>query len=612
MAESRPDFAERFAALQSQFFGRLAERVDVLDALVDDLGRAKSVKATRAALGSMQEIGHKLAGSGGMFGAPTVSVVGRDLEEACERAMAAPGGRVDDAARRQLRDLVGRLRKELDSPLEAAPDMAPAVKPATPRGGSAAAHHKRRVVLIEDDLAQARMVATVLGDTDYEVVHFDKGRIGLEEIEKRPPDAILLDLMLPDIDGIDILRRVSSRQLPCVTVVVTAHGSVNVAVEAMRLGAYDFIVKPFNAARLQVTLRNALEHDRLSRILETYQDLDRPTYCGFIGSSLPMQAIYRIIDSAAGSKATVFISGESGTGKEVCAEAIHQKSPRAGKPFVALNCGAIPKDLMESEIFGHVKGAFTGAIAEREGAAKRADGGTLFLDEVCEMDLSLQTKLLRFVQTGTFLKVGGEATESVDVRFLCATNRDPLAEVAAGRFREDLFYRLHVIPVHMPPLRERGRDVPQIAQKYLESYAAEEGKRFVRFDPECEAVLAAYPWPGNVRELQNVIRNVVVLNDGDTVTVDMLPSPVKLLAGAERAAAPLSPAAPAEEIADDSILESAAPNLIRPLAEVEREAIERAIRICGGNIPKAAHFLGVSASTLYRKKQGWDDGRTAG
>ncbi len=610
MAEPGPGFAERFAALQSQFFSKLTERIDTLETLIGDLEKASTATAAKAALRPMQEIAHKLSGSGGMFGAPRISEVARDLEEACERAS---GSLPDDAARRQIKDLVGRLRTEQAAPVEAVPDFgiaAPApAKPAPEREAFDPATRKWRVVLIEDDLAQARLVTSFLAESEYEVVPFDKGKAALEEIERRPPDAILLDLMLPDIDGIDILRRVSARRLPCVTVVVTAHGSVNVAVEAMRLGAYDFVVKPFNAARLQVTLRNALEHDRLSRIVETYQDLDRSAYCGFIGSSLPMQAIYRIIDSAAGSKATVFISGESGTGKEVCAEAIHQKSPRASKPFVALNCGAIPKDLMESEIFGHVKGAFTGAIAERDGAATRANGGTLFLDEVCELDLSLQTKLLRFVQTGTFQKVGGESTEAVDVRFLCATNRDPLAEVAAGRFREDLFYRLHVIPIHMPPLRERGRDVPLIARKYLEAYAAEEGKRFTRFEPECEAVLAAYPWPGNVRELQNVIRNAVVLNDGETVTADMLPPPVKLLASVERP--PLPPAAPAGETTDADA-DIGVPEHIRPLAEVERDAIERAIRLCGGNIPKAAHFLGVSASTLYRKKQSWEEGHPAG
>jgi len=610
MAEQRPDFDDRFAALRAQFLGRLGERIDSLDALVDGMERDPAADTGAGALREIREIAHKLAGSGGTFGFPGVSLVARDLEEIADRVMTH--GNIPDAADcRRARDLIARMRRESETvpetPEEATLPIGP-VGAAPPFGAGA---RKWRIVLVEDDAVQARVVTEFLRNADYEVVHFDRGRTALAAIETSPPDAILLDLMLPDMDGIDILRRVANRLLPCVTVVVTAHGSINVAVEAMRLGAYDFIVKPFNAARLQVTLRNALEHDRLSRILETYQDLNRSSYCGFLGASLPMQAVYRIIDSAAGSKATVFISGESGTGKEVCAEAIHQKSPRANKPFVAINCGAIPKDLMESEIFGHVRGAFTGAIAEREGAAARANGGTLFLDEVCELDPSLQTKLLRFVQTGTFQKVGGERTEEVDVRFLCATNRDPLEEVAAGRFREDLFYRLHVIPIHMPPLRERGDDVLLVARKILEAYAAEEGRRFTRFAPECEAALVAHSWPGNVRELQNVIRNVVVLNDGDVVSLDMLPAPV-----GRSAALPPRPAAATAVPTEAAVAVparmapepgDAAPESIRTLADVEREAINQAILLCGGNIPKAAHFLGVSASTIYRKKQSWDD-----
>ncbi|MCG8508674.1 MAG: sigma-54 dependent transcriptional regulator, partial [Rhodospirillales bacterium] len=442
----------------------------------------------------------------------------------------------------------------------------------------------------------------------------DTGKAALRSIDAASPDAILLDLMLPDMEGIEILRHVAEQKLPCTVIVVTAHGSVNLAVEAMRLGAYDFIIKPFNATRLQVTLRNALEHDRLSRIVETYQDLDRSTYFGFVGSSLPMQAVYRIIDSAAGSKATVFVSGESGTGKEVCAEAIHKKSPRVGKPFVAINCGAIPKDLMESEIFGHVKGAFTGAVSERDGAARRANGGTLFLDEVCEMEPTLQTKLLRFVQTGTFQKVGGERLEEVDVRFVCATNRDPIAEVAAGRFREDLFYRLHVIPIVLPPLRDRGTDIMTIAQQFLADFSREEGKTFDSFSAEAAGILSSYPWPGNVREMQNVIRHIVVLNDGPLVMEEMLPPPIgdspgqPLPAVAMPSAPPLpDPIAAHPHLTENGDPADAVADAIRPLAEVERNAIETALRLCDGNIPKAAHYLGVSASTIYRKKQGWDE-----
>ncbi len=268
-----------------------------------------------------------------------------------------------------------------------------------------------------------------------------------------------------------------------------------------------------------------------------------------------MQAIYHTIDSVAPSRATVFITGESGTGKELCAEAIHKCSPCRNKPFIAINCGAIPRDLMESEIFGHVKGAFTGAAADREGAARLADGGTLFLDEICEMDMDLQTKLLRFVQSGMVQKVGGNHPVKADVRFICATNKDPWDEVEAGRFRKDLYYRLHVIPLQLPPLRARDADVIEVARAVLARLAGEEGKVFTGFSPEAEARLLGFHWPGNVWQLQNVLRNVVVPHEGPVV--------------------------------------------------------EAAIAACGGNVPRAAARLEISASTIYRKKMAWDEGRPA-
>jgi len=261
---------------------------------------------------------------------------------------------------------------------------------------------------------------------------------------------------------------------------------------------------------------------------------------------------------------------------------------------------------MESEIFGHVKGACTGAVADREGAAARANGGTLFLDEICEMDMSLQTKLLRFIQTNSFQKVGGSKMENVDIRFVCATNKDPMVEVAEGRFREDLFYRLHVIPVHMPPLSDRGEDVLNIANKLLDDYVAEENKAFQGFDDDVRGVFAAYPWPGNVRQLQNVIRNIVVLNDGERVSVDMLPAPLDQLVGT------VQPLPGKEAVAsvtgpgiNSSLLPARAEDL-RPLDTMEREIIEHAIDLCGDNVPKAAAYLGISASTIYRKRQGWE------
>lgn len=462
---------------------------------------------------------------------------------------------------------------------------------------------KPSVLLVEDSPSLAAVYQEYLRDEPCALSHVSSGGEALAAIESRPPDALLLDLKLPDMDGMEILRAVHERELPTSVVVITAHGSVDVAVDAMRFGAFDFITKPFDAKRLLVTLRNALKHRQLNDIVDTYRErYEREEYFGFIGASLPMQGVYRIIESAAPSNATVFITGESGTGKEVCAEALHRQCPRRDKPFIALNCAAIPRDLMESEIFGHVKGAFTGAHAAREGAASRADGGTLFLDEVCEMDLELQSKLLRFIQTGTFQKVGGSRQESVDVRFVCATNRDPMKEVEAGRFREDLFYRLHVIPIPLPPLRERGEDVLLLARRFLLSYAEEEGKHFRRFAPESEALLAEFDWPGNIRQLQNVVRNLVVLNDAEVVTPELFPPPLNRGGGgacapAERIDEPAARVAPVDEERG-----------IPPLWRSEKAAIERAIAACDGNIPKAAAALEISPSTIYRKKLAWEEG----
>ncbi len=461
--------------------------------------------------------------------------------------------------------------------------------------------------MVEDTLSLARTYQEYLRDEQITLIHAETGKNALDHLDAQLPDVILLDLVLPDMDGLEILKHIHDQKLNAEVVVITAHGSVNIAVEAMRLGAFDFLIKPFSAERLRVTLNNALKHRQLTNIVESYQDTGREEYFGFIGSSLPMQAVYRIIDSAAESKATVFITGESGTGKEVCAEAIHKRSNRADRPFVAINCGAIPKDLMESEIFGHVKGSFTGAVSDRDGAAERANGGTLFLDEICEMDLDLQTKLLRFVQTGTYQKVGGSAVEAVDIRFVCATNRDPNVEVAEGRFREDLFYRLHVIPLTLPPLRERGDDVLSIANHFLNEYSREEGKSFARFSPRAESLFNSYSWPGNIRQLQNAVRNIVVLNDGEDVKSAMLPTPLNELAEniVETMHDDEKPTAEPNDLTAKQFVPQNAQS-IRPLEEVEREIIEQAIRLCDDNVPQAAAKLGVSASTLYRKRSSWE------
>jgi len=453
------------------------------------------------------------------------------------------------------------------------------------------------ILLVEDSPTLAHVYRAYLSKESWKVILAETGAKAIDCLRRCNPEVMVLDLKLPDMEGLDILRLVIEEKIPCAVVVVTGYGSVHVAVEAMRSGAFDFIEKPCNAERLLYAIRNALKVRRVDVAASDSSEVLQE-YCGFIGSSQSMQAVYRVIENVSGSRASVFITGESGTGKEVCAEAIHRKSPRSDKPFVTLNCAAIPKDLLESELFGHVKGAFTGAYLERQGVAAQAHGGTLFLDEIGEMDLSIQSKLLRFVQTGTFQKVGGGKTETVDVRLVCATNRDPLKEVEAGRFREDLYYRLHVIPIWLPPLREREDDVLPIGLRFLTDFAKEEGKDFVGFSPETEARLRAYSWPGNVRQLQNVIRNIVVLNQGRLVTPDMLPPPL------DRPLQTSSPAT-ASVAAPNDHAPPVSNEAIRPLWLVEKEAIERAVAACDGNIPKAAALLEVSPSTLYRKRSAW-------
>ncbi len=463
------------------------------------------------------------------------------------------------------------------------------------------------VLLVEDTPALARTYQGFLKDGPYAVRHVESGGDALSAIAEKAPEVILLDLKLPDMDGMDILEHVTREELPSPVIVITADASIYKAISAMRAGASDFLVKPFSADRLKVTMANALEKQKLVGIVKTYQEqIDRREFEGFVGSSLVMQAVYRSIESAAASQATVFITGESGTGKELCAQAVHRLSGRRSGPFIALNCAAIPKDLMESEIFGHVKGAFTGALSERKGAASQANGGTLFLDEICEMDPYLQSKLLRFIQTGSFTMVGGSRAEQVDVRFVCATNRDPLAEIAAGRFREDLYYRLHVIPIHLPPLCERDEDAFSIARLLLRDYGEQEGKTFDAFSPEAEAAIRTYAWPGNVRELENVVRNIVVLHDGAVVTAEMLPESLTTSDSQPRQRS--APAAqsrdPDDPPADAGDLGRLA-ELIRPLDVVEREAIENAIELCGGDVRKAAVFLGIAPATIYRKLKSW-------
>jgi DNA-binding NtrC family response regulator len=461
-------------------------------------------------------------------------------------------------------------------------------------------------LLVEDTPSILRVYHEFLVKLDVELIDAETGRQALSILDETIPDVVLLDLELPDTNGTEILRTIRARGLPCAVIVVTAHGSVKTAVEAMREGAYDFIVKPFAPDRLLITVRNAIERRKLETLAAVNDTAKSGRFFDLIGSSLPMLTVYNVIENAAKSRATVFITGESGTGKELCAQAIHQLSPRNKGPFVAVNCGAIPRELMESEMFGHVKGAFTGAVGTRIGAIARARGGTLFLDEICEMDLALQVKLLRVLQSGEFQKVGGSDIESADARYVCATNRDPWAEVQAGRFREDLYYRLHVVPCAMPALRERDDDVLLLARHFLRIYAQEEGKSFADFDDGAIGALRRYSWPGNIRELQNALRNVVLFHQGRQVTEAMLPrldpNAVKRAAVTAVGSMPVRYSGPPPGGDRETV---------KPLWLVEKEAIEAALAVCGGNVPRAAALLEVNPSTIYRRKSEWEKERLA-
>lgn len=464
------------------------------------------------------------------------------------------------------------------------------------------------VLIVEDSASLRKIYTEYLRTADIQVDVAGNLKEAREALELRGYPVILLDVKLPDGDGFEILRELNDQGSQTLVIVMTAHGSIGKAVDAMRLGAYDFLEKPFDSRRLKSTVKSAVAQVENLAERPADEDVDKPKqFHSFIGGSEPMQEVYGLIKRAAPSKASVFITGESGTGKELCAEALHRQSARSDGPFIALNCAAIPKDLMESEIFGHIKGSFTGATANREGAATLANGGTLFLDEIGEMSFDLQTKLLRFIQTGVVQKVGSNKDEVVDVRFICATNREPLDEVRAGRFREDLYYRLHVIPISMPALRDREDDIMLIANQFLNRFSREETKRYDGFSPAAEAVFKQYSWPGNVRELQNVVRNIVVLNQGGIIDVKQLPPPLDSFSALVKGVASSKAKTTKRRRTKAGGMLASSVAEIRPMAEVERLFIENAINLCDGNVPKAAALLELSPSTIYRKKLAWEE-----
>ena len=457
------------------------------------------------------------------------------------------------------------------------------------------------VLLIEDMPSLQLVYKSVLMSAGHAVRVAGTAADGMAQFIETVPDVVLLDLVLPDRDGLDVMQDMLALHPETAVIVITANGSINKAVEAMRAGAHEFLVKPFDEQRFLGAVENAAGDRELRRSpLAATPVLSAPpvpnSSGAFIGSSEAMARIHTKIRSVARSMATVFITGESGTGKELCALAVHDNSNRATGPFIALNCGAIPQDLLESEVFGHMKGSFTGAIADKLGAASAADGGTLFLDEICEMAPALQTKLLRFLQTSTVQPVGATRPRKVNVRIVCATNVDPLDAVRRGQFREDLYYRLYVVPIHMPPLRERGEDVIEIAETALARFANEENRYFEGLSPQVRALFRRLPWPGNVRQLLNVIRNVVVLNDGGIVTQPMLPDDL-----GQTKLQSLLPSA-ARSVASEPSLDVL---IGKTMAEIEQTIIEATIARHAGSVPKAARELDIAPSTLYRKLESW-------
>ena len=448
----------------------------------------------------------------------------------------------------------------------------------------------RNIVLIEDSASEAALTRAYLENDFCHMHHAVTGTAGLDLIAGVRPEVVLLDINLPDMSGLDVLDRLRGAANRVPVIMVTGVCEIDSVVECMRRGAFDYIAKPFTAQRLHITLKNTLERQRLEQLVQDYRDPYEGGFHGMIGTCPAMRAVYRMIEAAAPTGAAIFITGESGTGKELVAQAIHQVSPRRERPMIALNCAALPLDLAESELFGHVRGAFTGATRDRAGAVELAQDGTLFLDEICDMPLPLQAKLLRFLQNGSYRRIGDSQVRHAEVRLISATNHDPRERITRGLFREDLFYRLHVIPIALPRLAQRGDDIITLARYLLTPLAAAADRRIIGFSAEAEAHLRVCPWPGNVREMENAIRYAVVMGKDEVISLPEL---------APALAPPLMPT----RILPTTSAGGSAPALT--LAEIEREVIETAIRAADGNIQGAARRLGIDPSTIHRKRRAW-------
>jgi nitrogen regulation protein NR(I) len=465
------------------------------------------------------------------------------------------------------------------------------------------------VLIVDDEINIRRVLAAMLKREGYEVTTAADGEQALGVLNKTPVHVVVTDLVMPKVGGMDLLRQVSADFPDVPVIVITAHGSVDSAVAALKAGAFDYITKPFEQEELKKVIAKAARAHDLERhnVHVTGAEGDKPP---LVGSSPSMRAIHDMVARVADSPSTVLITGESGTGKELIAQALHRGSSRRDKPLIKVNCAAIPKDLVESELFGYERGAFTGAVGSKPGRFELADGGTLFLDEIGEIPVEIQVKLLRALQESEFERVGGIKTLRVDVRLIAATNRDLKALIAEGRFREDLYYRLAVVPIALPPLRERREDIPLLVQHFVEKYDRRLGKRVEGIEDDALQLLLSYSWPGNIRELENLMERSVLFADGPLILASSLPDSLR-----ERGVTPPVPIAavgPLGAIAAPS--GASMKEIVRQAqAELERELIGRALTETGGNVTRAAKRLQISRKSLQVKMKelglrGADDG----
>jgi DNA-binding NtrC family response regulator len=439
-----------------------------------------------------------------------------------------------------------------------------------------------RVLVVEDDPEMLALVCEHLEAEGYGAVGTGRGTDAIARLRSAEFEVVLTDLKMPDVDGMEVLRVARESRPDIPVILVTAFGTIETAIQAIRQGAYDYVTKPFAMEEISLLVGRALEDRRLrEENVSLRRELEgRYRFESLLGKSPAMQAVFALIRQAAPGDANVLVTGESGTGKELVARALHHNSPRAARPFVPVNCAAMPSGLLESELFGHVKGAFTGAVSTRKGLIREAEGGTLFLDEIGDMAPELQAKLLRAIEDRAVRPVGRDETVPVDLRLVAATNKDLAVKIQEGTFREDLYYRLAVIPIHLPPLRERREDIPLLAEHFLQRAAAGSGKPIQGFTPEAMAALLRHPWPGNVRQLENVVERAMTLTVGEQV------GPEALMLEASPAPAPASLLAQAAR---------------RPtIEELTADYVALVLREVGGDKAKAAEVLGISKRTLYR------------